>query len=512
MADQVQATTEADIWSSDVLGRKAYADFLTKYLIRKTKEDEKFKPFIIALDANWGAGKTYFITKWQEELQTNSKHASFIFDAWKSDYQTDPLLAFISAFKLALDGHISSLPSGGKLQAQVTEKLRGSLKQVQSALIPIAKHLALGLANKATAGAIDAIVNDENFDLNKLGKDSLGGLGDTLEKCFEKALEEQANKEKLFKEFRVSIEQALILLQDGGNFDLPFIIFVDEIDRCRPNFAVELLECLKHLFDIPGLCFVVSTNLEQLGHSVSGIYGTNFDGRNYLQRFFDVEFTLPLPNRVAYAQLLISEYFPTLSNVYHGLPERGFLNQVDQTKPYVVLQWIAEVFDLDLRSQRKMVELIDASLASVGSNHRIHFMWLSLLAAIKIKVPLLFDLLGKENVNRDSINELWQKNIKYDKDKKFSFPADTFSQGGYSERSVLLKDVLITYYETSLRELIELRRSRQNHSSNTYDYPDSIIQSIESETPNSYNPSQKFYPSIKSYHQLIKCAGHLQDY
>lgn len=507
MADELTASSEVDIWSSDVLGRKRYADFLTDYIVRKTKVNSDFKPFILALDADWGAGKTYFITRWQEDLSLNSAHPTFIFDAWKSDYQTDPLLAFISAFKQVVDGYIDDLvPSNKKISKEIRAKLKVGLKQVQSAIIPMAKHLAIGLANKATAGAIDSMLTDKSFDLANFEKEALGELGDTLEKCFEKALEEQANKEKLFKDFRTNITEALKLLEAAGNINLPFIIFIDEIDRCRPNFAVELLECLKHLFDIPGLCFVVSTNLEQLSHSVSGVYGTNFDGRNYLQRFFDVEFTLPAPNNRAYAEILVDQLLPSeLSNLYLGLPRRGFVGQQEENSPHIVVEWVSEYFNLDLRSQKKMIELIDAAISSISDKPAIHLMWLTLLAALRIKAPEAFDLIRKGDIPRDRFFSLLDEVAGSEKLRDFS----SVSRGQLFEKQTSLKTVFFTYYQNSQSELIELRQSRQDLDLSDTEYPDSIIQKITEEAPSSWRNNQKFYSSVKDYYELISCAGHL---
>lgn len=503
---------EEDIWRSDVLDRKKYAEFLTGYLIRKTSVDGSQRPFIIALDAKWGAGKTHFINCWQKDLEKNSNHPTFIFDAWKADYHADPLLAFISAFKLAIDNEITDLNLKAEIKAKVNQIVKNGLKKFQSAILPTTKALAIGLANKATYGAIDKIseqLQDGKFDLEDIEKSAIDSLGESLEKCFEKTLEEQAAKEQLFDEFRSSISNALETLSKYGGFELPFFIFIDEIDRCRPSFSIELLESLKHLFDIPGLCFVVSTNLDQLSHSIGGVYGPNFDGRGYLQRFFDAEYSLPSPDNGAFAELLICEFFSEEpSNIYLGLPEKGFLGEVRQNSRRDVLAWVAGVFDMDLRSQRKMAQLIDAAIGSVNSKHPVHFMWLTLLAAIRIKAPELFNLIGKENLNKAQVQELWSKVASNDKPRTFTIPADIFEKTTASQRNVSLEQVFFTYNEYGSKELFGLRNSRQDKRTNIFDYPDTIIHKILVEAPNSYMHNQSYYSSVRSYHELIMCAGH----
>lgn len=62
-------------------------------------------------------------------------------------------------------------------------------------------------------------------------------------------------------------------------------ILIDELDRCRPSYAIEMLETIKHFFELKNYVFVVATDTEQLSHSVKAVYGDFFDGKEYLSRF-----------------------------------------------------------------------------------------------------------------------------------------------------------------------------------------------------------------------------------
>jgi predicted KAP-like P-loop ATPase len=81
-----------------------------------------------------------------------------------------------------------------------------------------------------------------------------------------------------------------------GKLEKPMFVFIDELDRCRPTYAIELLETVKHLFDIPDLIFVIATDTEQLQHSVKSVYGEGFDASRYLYRFFNRSFSLKKPD------------------------------------------------------------------------------------------------------------------------------------------------------------------------------------------------------------------------
>lgn len=65
------------------------------------------------------------------------------------------------------------------------------------------------------------------------------------------------------------------------------VIFIDELDRCRPEFAVKVLEQAKTLFQQDNIVVVYSTDISQLANSLEGVYGPNFDGVKYLERFYD---------------------------------------------------------------------------------------------------------------------------------------------------------------------------------------------------------------------------------
>ena len=71
------------------------------------------------------------------------------------------------------------------------------------------------------------------------------------------------------------------------------VIFIDELDRCKPSYALEMLERIKHYFDDDRIIFIVSVNKEQLTHTISNYYGNGFDSTGYLNKFFDINAYVP---------------------------------------------------------------------------------------------------------------------------------------------------------------------------------------------------------------------------
>ena len=80
------------------------------------------------------------------------------------------------------------------------------------------------------------------------------------------------------------------LLPEQGN---RLVVFIDELDRCSPNFAIRLLERIKHYFFKVNITFVLSVNTHELQNTVKQYYGNEFDAFRYLDRFFDIRISLP---------------------------------------------------------------------------------------------------------------------------------------------------------------------------------------------------------------------------
>ena len=109
---------------------------------------------------------------------------------------------------------------------------------------------------------------------------------------------------KSVEEFRSALREMAQSVSADPEHPL-LVVMIDELDRCRPSYSVELLEVAKHLFSVDGVLFVIAVNRAQLAHSIHALYGTGFDARGYLGRFFDVDFRLPNPDRSRFIKATI---------------------------------------------------------------------------------------------------------------------------------------------------------------------------------------------------------------
>ncbi|MGS0676559.1 KAP family P-loop NTPase fold protein [Shewanella sp. 125m-1] len=298
----------SEVLPADRLNRKKYAEFIAKFLVSQGYDSQSGKRhnYVLNLNAEWGAGKTYFLKRLAEELKPH--HPVVYIDAWKQDYSDDPLMTVISSMISQLREQAGKNADDSIYKAP--RKAMGLLKAAVPAIVGGMTKKFLGIDHLAIMDAvgdeddIGETLKDEN------GKDVLDedgkpiDMGPAASLLVKHLIDEHDAKAKSIENLKVHVQEwvdALIGLDNAKHEDenrrsFPAFVFVDELDRCRPSYAVEMLETIKHIFDIPGVVFVVGTDTEQLQHAVKAIYGEGFNARNYLSRFFNSRFTLRQPD------------------------------------------------------------------------------------------------------------------------------------------------------------------------------------------------------------------------
>lgn len=259
-------------FQNDKLSREVIADNLEKIIASRNGS------LVLSIDAAWGNGKTTFINMWRKKLDQTNRYKTLYFNAWENDDCGDPLLALI-----------------GEIEAVLTkdEKHSSTIEKIKKTGQPLLKKALPFILKMATGGMLDIEGVDLGASNAKHITDLAGKLGE-----FELHKEQKMSKSK-FKE-------ALIEYQKIE--DKKIIFFIDELDRCRPTFAVETLEKIKHLFNIDDFIFVLALDKQQLAHSIKTLYGQDMDSVGYLRRFIDFEFLLPEPDRTTYSEFLLAKF------------------------------------------------------------------------------------------------------------------------------------------------------------------------------------------------------------
>lgn len=259
---------------------------LSKDLLKRNKDLVRFYDLLlaqegacaIAIDGRWGSGKTFFVK--QSELLINAKNpmsdmdeekksnilyalpfpkqqeevpenydVAIYYDAWENDNDTDPVLSLVYEIikQLGMEYVFENSSNVFKLAGSILEALKGR---------------------------------------------NINGIIENLKS------ENPITKIKEEKEVRENIKSFFseLLLERGNRL----VVFIDELDRCKPSYAVQLLERVKHYLCDERITFVFSVNLGELQHTIKHYYGNTFDACRYLDRFFDMRISLPPADKTAF--------------------------------------------------------------------------------------------------------------------------------------------------------------------------------------------------------------------
>lgn len=257
---------DADPFANDWLERKGFANQLTN-IIENNKQGE----VVIGLSGQWGEGKTTFVKMWQKHMESK-EIASIYFDAFEYDYLEDVFLS------LAIEIYSYAKVNGLTAKEDYLNKSKNTYHLLQAM---IAKTSPINIDSTLQ----EKLTHDESqtFDISEVIKNSLNFA---LDNAFEQALRQK----EVFKDFKKSLSQ---LASQASEHDMPLVVIIDELDRCKPSFAVEILEKIKHLFLVESVVFVLSMHHEQLEESIKKVYGQNIDAHTYLQKFIDYPTRLP---------------------------------------------------------------------------------------------------------------------------------------------------------------------------------------------------------------------------
>lgn len=353
----------------DSLDRAQYADFLTNYL--SSLQD---KSYVLNLDCEWGSGKTYFIKRWYESIK--EVYPCVYVDAWINDFSDDPLLTIVSAIEEQL-----KIITGEGPDSQIAAKMGTFLKGV-------APELAKGITKKLTGFDYDNVEfneEDENKEFSKL-----------IGAATKQIILQHNNQTKALDDFKLLIEaKASALVASTNNYRNPLIIFIDELDRCRPNYAVETLETVKHLFDIPNVVFVISTDTKELQHAIKVLYGSGFNSSLYLGRFFNRRFSLPRPDTNSF--MLVSEKFSDKfidlireRDIWPYIKHSTLPNELLIKTFIQPLSAIAYSMNLELRDIEQITDRLIATILNSSERLCINYLWLFFLLALHHKEHELY--------------------------------------------------------------------------------------------------------------------------
>ncbi|RWM29778.1 P-loop NTPase fold protein [Mesorhizobium sp.] len=291
------------IWEDDKIGRKNDARFVIDFLVQSVglrKRQGKVASYVLNIDGEWGSGKSFFLSRLARQLRTEGYLVAEI-NAWRDDHSDDPLVAIMSEIDKVLKPHTAKRA----VVKRAWNAVKSNGAQIAGrALVALGKSAVRRYANTTVE---ELLHGDERGAGASGGKsepepgildDAIAAAGKEIESLTDKTADtliaEFTKASQSIQSFRTNMGDLTSTLPEVG-IKTPLFVMIDELDRCRPSYAVSVLERVKHLFEANGVVFIFSTDTNQLQHTIRGAYGGDFDGRGYLSRFFDRRYTFAEP-------------------------------------------------------------------------------------------------------------------------------------------------------------------------------------------------------------------------
>lgn len=315
-----------DIWKDDEMGLSGVAAQFEGLISTITQ------PYVISLSAPYGTGKTFFAERFNLQLKEHDYKCIWI-NAWRDDYIGDPFSHLVSAISLDL-----------KTQKLITEPKR---KQLVEHSVKLVGKSTIPILAKSLIRLLTGLNADKEMEAFAKGLEEV--TGDVAKNIIEN-FDKQKQSIENFKSILATAAQK-------NESDKPIVVFIDEFDRCRPDYAIKLLEVLKHFFDIEGYTFILIGDEEYMQACVKTCYPGLEDTSGYLRKFIDWNFRLPKPNNRQYTEYLIKVF--DLDSILSDIKNDWFNSSAGVIE---IIDEMSQKYLISLRDLDKIFSVINFTL------------------------------------------------------------------------------------------------------------------------------------------------------
>lgn len=354
------------------LDRKKYAHILTNVV-------ENYPDgFVLAINNKWGTGKSTFVKMWKQYLVKKDFNTIY-FNAWENDFEDNPLTAFIGELQI--------------IKKREDDKFNSILKNAAS----ITKNVAPALLKSVLKKYVDSDTLVDAFtDTSK-----------SVIEIFEEDIKEYAQRKESITQFQKSLSEFVANNSNGK----PLVFIVDELDRCRPNYAVLLLEQIKHFFSVPNIVFVLSIDKIQLGNAICGVYGSEkIDTDEYLRRFIDVEYSIPEPDKSQFITYLYDYYD---FDSFLRAPKRNEYRDLQYDRDNFIDTCKLFLGGLTLRQQEKILSHTRLVLRTFNYNNYLIPYIFVFLAYLKALHPNFYQNMSRKSLTLNAIQDEFYKIVSH---------------------------------------------------------------------------------------------------
>ena len=338
-------TNITEPFENDLLHRTPLAQHLTRYI------DRLQVGAVLALDARWGEGKTWFVQHWKAHLEQPDNHHNVIYlNAFAQDYLEDPFMVLSAEITHAFDNAQDDHPLIKNFKESAITAAKALLPELPKLMLSLGVTLmGAGYFGKVLENTVGHVKSAVESVKDMYGEDTFSDIREAVDENIQDAIKERFEKHEADKQTLESFKQALREL--AANKELnpkPLVFIIDELDRCNPLFSVRMIERIKHFFDIPNIVFVLVTDKQQLQATICHQFGYNDQmGEAYLDKFIDFSIKLEKSK-------LKSSHLQTLASAENLLTSLGFDD--DSIKVLSIDTSIyATIYNISIRQLKKIL-------------------------------------------------------------------------------------------------------------------------------------------------------------
>lgn len=410
---------------------------------------------VLAINGEWGTGKTTFIKMWEKDL-LNSGYNVLFYNAWETDYIADPIITIVH--KLL------------ELVSKDSKEYKGLKSLLGNLVVSATKDLGSYVMR----------------NISKLAPNSVEELENIASAYISNIFEQKHNIDILKKDLKYFINKHAE--------KHPVVFFIDELDRCNPHYAVSVLETIKHLFEESNVVFILSINSTALCAAIKGYYGSDsIDAEEYLRRFIDFEYHLPKPNVEVYCNFLYTHYeYNSFLENKERKQYQEFINEDSAFKKFAYS--FCQSLNLNLRFIDRLYSYTRLTMYQFSLNNIIYPRLYFILCFIRTKNSEIFYKIKDTSLLIQSLLQYFENN----------FPKNMLSPAKPGH-SLLVYDVtmLLVYYY-NLQSNDELINTIYGYGENKINNLDDL-KNFFNLKPTVFN-EKEFWENI--YHHCVKYDRH----
>lgn len=336
---EFRVSDPASPFGNDILGRRPSIEALTRVIV------DEDGPAVISVNGGFGSGKSAFLKMLAADLRLQDRVDVQEFNAWQQSHTADPLVDIVSA-----------LAHGRDDREPLLELVR-----------KFGRRVVIGVA-APTVGALSGGM----IDLTALEGAQQDAAADPFSIW--------ASTEQHVAEFRDGLRAFVEKGRGADTGPIKLVVIVDELDRCRPDYAIDLLNVVRHLFAVSGVVIVLGVNRVELEHRVVEVFGPETAADVYLRRFVDLSVRLRSPDDVQMSNF-----------VSHQLQSAGTTNSTFVSALQQALEMLARMTGTSARDVQQLARTVAPSSPAQPSMRGVTEVAIVTLMVLRHVAPSVYE-------------------------------------------------------------------------------------------------------------------------